>query len=382
MRCSGAAGLAGLTALTLAGCSESNTYVPPPPPSVAVAVPLQRAVPRYLEATGYVSAVATVDLVARVQGFLQEIRYQDGALVKKGDVLFVIEPESYRLKWEQAQAAEVGARASVSQTEAEYKRQSDLGAKDFAAKSTVESALASRDQARSNLTQAEVNTKLAKINYDYTQVAAPMDGVATSHLVSIGELVGVSGPTQLGSVVQLDPIYVNFAINEQDVQRLRAAFRQRGKSDAAFREQVRSLAVEIGLQTETGYPHRGAIDYAAPTVNQSTGTHDVRAVVKNSDRAFLPGNFVRVRVPAGETDQALLVPDVALGTDLAGRYLLVVTPDNTVEQRKVEAGAAVGGLRVIEAGLKAGERVVVNGLMRAVPGQKVAPKLETIAAAE
>jgi len=297
-------------------------------------------------------------------------------------VLFVIEPESYRLKWEQAQAAEVGSRASVSQTEAEYKRQSDLGSKDYAAKSTVESSLASRDQARSNLSQAEVNTKLAKINYDYTQVAAPMDGVATSHLVSIGELVGVSGPTQLGSVVQLDPIYVNFAVNEQDVQRLRAAFRQTGKSDVAFREQVRSLAVEIGLQTETGYPHRGAIDYAAPTVNQSTGTHDVRAVVKNSDRAFLPGNFVRVRVPAGETDQALLVPDVALGTDLAGRYLLVVNPDDTVEQRKVEAGAAVGGLRVIEAGLKAGERVVVNGLMRAVPGQKVAPQLQTIAAAE
>lgn len=170
--------------LLLTACGETNTYVAPPPPKVVVAPPVRRQVTRYLEATGYASAVNTVDLVARVQGFLQEINYQDGGPVKKGAILFVIEPEPYRLKLEQAQAAETGARAS--QADAEYQRQASLGGKEFASQATVDQALAARDQARANLLQAEVNTKLAKVNYDYTNVTAPFDGVATTRLVSVG----------------------------------------------------------------------------------------------------------------------------------------------------------------------------------------------------
>lgn len=144
----------------LAACGETNTYVAPPPPKVAVAPPVRRPVTRYLDVTGYASAVNTVDLVARVQGFLQEINYQDGGPVKKGATLFVIEPDPYRLKLEQAQAAETGAGASVTQADAEYQRQAELGGKEFASKATVDQALATRDQARANLLQAEVNTKL------------------------------------------------------------------------------------------------------------------------------------------------------------------------------------------------------------------------------
>lgn len=371
--------LAGL--LLLAACGETNTYVAPPPPKVAVALPVQQPVNRYLESTGYASAVATVDLVARVQGFLQEITYQDGAPVKKGTSLFVIEPEPYRLKLEQAQAAEAGAQASVTQADAEYKRQADLGAKEFASKSNVDTALATRDQARANLLQAQSNTKIARINLDYTNVTAPLDGIVTAHLVSVGELVGVSGPTQLATVVHLDPIYVNFAINEQDVQRLRADQVRRGLSIEAARAELKNVPIEVGLQTETGYPRKGVFDYAAPIVNQSTGTHDVRGVLQNPDRSLLPGNFVRVRVPIGEPKDAVLVPDVALGTDLAGRYVLVVNADNVVEQRKVQTGQVVGGLRVIENGLKGDERVVVAGMLRAIPGQRVDPQLQTAAAA-
>jgi len=243
--------------LLLTACGETNTYVASPPPKVAVTLPVRRPVTRYLEATGYASAVNTVDLVARVQGFLQEISYEDGGPVKKGASLFTIEPDPYRLKLEQAQAAEVGARASVTQADAEYQRQAELGGKEFASKAAVDQALAARDQARANLLQAEVNTKLAKINYDYTNVTAPFDGVATAHQVSVGELVGASAPTQLATVVQLDPIYVNFAVNEQDVQRLRADQTRRGLSLARAREELQKISIEAGLQTESGYPHRG-----------------------------------------------------------------------------------------------------------------------------
>ena len=367
--------------LLLTACGETNTYVTSPPPKVAVTAPVRRPVTRYLEATGYASAVNTVDLVARVQGFLQEINYQDGGPVKKGATLFVIEPDPYRLKLEQAQAAEAGARASVTQADAEYQRQSELGGKEFASKATVDQALAARDQARANLLQAEVNTKLAKINYDYTNVTAPFDGVATAHQVSVGELVGAGAPTQLATVVQLDPIYVNFAINEQDVQQLRADQIRRGLSLARAREELQKIPIEAGLQTEAGYPHRGALEYAAPVVNQSTGTHDVRAVFQNPDRVLLPGNFLRVRVPVGQQRDAVLVPDVALGSDLTGRYVLVVNADNVVEQRKVETGSVEGELRVIENGLKGDERVVVGGMLRAIPGQKVDPQVQTAVAA-
>jgi RND family efflux transporter MFP subunit len=367
--------------LLLTACGETNTYVASPPPKVAVTPPVRRPVTRYLEATGYASAVNTVDLVARVQGFLQEINYQDGGPVKKGATLFVIEPDPYRLKLEQAQAAEAGAKASVTQADAEYQRQSELGGKEFASKATVDQALAARDQARANLLQAEVNTKLAKINYDYTNVTAPFDGVATAHQVSVGELVGAGAPTQLATVVQLDPIYVNFAINEQDVQQLRADQIRRGLSLARAREELQKIPIEVGLQTETGYPHRGALEYAAPVVNQSTGTHDVRAVFQNPDRVLLPGNFLRVRVPVGQQRDAVLVPDVALGSDLTGRYILVVNADNVVEQRKVETGPVEGELRVIENGLKGDERVVVGGMLRAIPGQKVDPQVQTAVAA-
>jgi RND family efflux transporter MFP subunit len=366
--------------LLLTACGETNTYVASPPPKVAVTLPIRRPVTRYLEATGYASAVNTVDLVARVQGFLQEINYKDGGPVKKGATLFIIEPDPYRLKLEQAQAAEAGARASVTQADAEYQRQAELGGKEFASKATVDQALAARDQARANLLQAEVNTKLAKINYDYTDVTAPFDGVATAHQVSVGELVGAGAPTQLATVVQLDPIYVNFAINEQDVQRLRADQIRRGLSLVRAREEFQKIPIEAALQTESGYPHRGVLEYAAPVVNQSTGTHDVRAVFQNPERALLPGNFLRVRVPVGQQRDAVLVPDVALGSDLTGRYLLVVNVDNVVEQRKVETGPVEGELRVIENGLKGDERVVVGGMSRAIPGQKVDPQVQTAVA--
>ena len=359
----------------LSGC-EQNSFVPPPPPKVDVGLPLQQSVTRYLDATGNTAPIQTVDLVARVQGVLQSIDYKDGSFVKQGTTLFTIEPETYKLKLEQAQAAEAGSQASLKQAETDYKRQVDLVARQAVSQATLDTSTSNRDNAQANLQQAQANTKIAAINYGYTNVVAPFDGIVSAHLVSVGELVGAASPTQLATIVQLDPIYVNFNVNEQDVLRVRAEAKRRGLTS----NDLTQLPIEVGLQTESGYPHRGNLDYAAPTINLSTGTLAVRGVLPNADRVLLPGYYVRVRVPFDQQQNALLVPDVALGSDQSGRYVLVVNGDDVVEQRKVRTGPLEGDLRVIESGLKADDRVVIAGLLRAIPGQKVDPQLQKIEA--
>jgi RND family efflux transporter MFP subunit len=365
-----------IAAFGLLSACEQNSFVPPPPPKVEVAAPVQRSITRYLEATGNTAPVKNVDLVARVQGFLQSINYKDGTFVKEGATLFTIEPETYKLKLEQAQAAETGSQASMKQADADFKRQSDLVQKQAVSQATLDSSTSTRDNAQANLQQAQVNTKIAAVNYGYTNVTAPFDGIVSAHLVSVGELVGVSSPTQLANIVALDPIYVNFNVNEQDVLRIREEAKRRGMSV----DEIRQLPVEIGLQTETGFPHKGKLDYVSPTLNQSTGTLAVRGILPNPDRTLLPGFFVRVRVPFDEQASALLVPDVALGSDQAGRYVLIVNGENVVEQRKVTTGPLEGDLRVIESGLKGDDRVVVAGLLRAIPGQKVDPQVKKVEA--
>jgi RND family efflux transporter MFP subunit len=359
--------------VVLSAC-EQNSFVPPPPPKVDVGLPVQQNITRFLDATGNTAPIQTVDLVARVQGVLQSINYKDGSFVKQGTTLFTIEPDTYKFKLEQAQAAEAGAQASLKQSEADYKRQVDLVARQAVSQATLDTSTASRDNAQANLQQAQANTKIAAVNFGYTNVVAPFNGIVSAHLVSVGELVGAASPTQLATIVQLDPIYVNFNVNEQDVLRIRAEAKRRGLTASDLTQ----LPIEVGLQTESGYPHMGKLDYAAPTVNMSTGTLAVRGVLPNADRVLLPGYYVRVRVPFDRQENALLVPDVALGSDQAGRYVLVVNADNIVEQRKVRTGQAEGNLRVIESGLKADDRVVVSGLLRAIPGQKVDPQLKKI----
>lgn len=365
---------AAIAVAALTGCEDKNTFVAPPPPKVDVAAPVQRPVTRYVEATGNTAPVKNVDLVARVQGFLQSIDYQDGAFVKQGTQLFTIEPETYKLKLDQAQAAEAGAQASLRQAEADYKRQSDLVQRQAASQATLDNSTSNRDNAQANLQQAQAKTRLAEVNYGYTKVSAPFDGVVSAHMVSIGELVGVSSPTQLASIVAMDPIYVNFTVNEQDVLRIRAEAARRGLTAADMKQ----FPIQVGLQTEAGYPHEGKLDYVAPTLTQSTGTLAVRGLVPNDKRVLLPGYFVRVRVPFTQEKDALLAPDTALGSDQGGRYLLVVNGDNVVEQRKVQIGPVDNGLRVIESGLMPDDRVVIAGLLRVIPGQKIDPQMTKI----
>jgi multidrug efflux system membrane fusion protein len=367
-----------LTLGSIAACKKENAYVPPPPPQVGVAKPLQQAVTPYLEVTGNAVAYNQVDLEARVQGYLQEIKYQDGTEAKQADTLFVIEPAPYQAQLQQAQATLAATQADLVQAEAEFNRQFTLGRSDFASQSKVDEARAKRDSDKAKLSDNQAGVTIAAINLGYTQVTAPFDGTVTAHLVSVGGLVGYSGPTKLATIVQLDPIYVTFTVSEQQVLRIKAAMAKRGIKPSA----IDNVPVEIGLMTEEGYPHAGKLDYAAPNIDSSTGTLTARGVFNNPDHFLLPGMFVRIRIPQ-EMQQAnqLLVPDQAIGADQSGSYVLVVDKDNAVSQKTVQTGQLVGKLRVVTSGLTADDMVVVSANQKAIPGSKVAPLVTTITAA-
>jgi RND family efflux transporter MFP subunit len=363
--------------LLLADCRRQAPPAPPPPTPVGVVLPESRSVPRELLETGTLAALNSVDLVARVEGYLQQIAEPDGAAVRKGETLFVIEPLPYQSKLQQAQAAEAQQQALVKQADADYARQATLGRNNTVSQSQVDQSLANRDAARAQLQQAQTQTQQAAITYTYTRVNAPFDGVLTAHLVSEGALVGANGPTTLASVVQLDPIEVNFAVPEPDVLRIRAALAARGKT---LRD-LGSIPVEVGLAGESGYPHHGVLDYAAPMVDSGTGTLSVRARLDNADRALLPGYFARVRIPMPRDASVLLVPIAAVGTGQSGPFVLVAGKGDVVEQRPVRLGETHGTMQVIEHGLDPQDRVIVGGLAAVLPGDVVAPHPATAAAA-
>jgi membrane fusion protein, multidrug efflux system len=361
--------------LLLSGCKEQNTYAPSPPPKVGVAPPLQQSVTDYLEETGTTEAVNQVSLVARVKGFLSEINYEDAAVAKQGDSLFVIEPAPYEAQLQQAQAALVIAKAQLVQSQAELDRQQTLFRQNVTAESTLDQARAKRDTDQGNVTNAEAGVTIAAINLGYTHVTAPFEGVVTKHQVSVGELVGATKETTLANIVQLNPIYVTFNVSEQDALRVRRNL-DRKLTQADFAK----IPIEIGLMDEDGYPHKGVLEYIAPELDPASGTILVRGVLENSSRALIPGLFTRIRIPMEyQPRNALLVPNRILGTSQEGRYLLVVNKDDMVEQRTVKTGSQVGDLRVIESGIMPEDRVVITGAGRAVPGRKVTPQVATFA---
>jgi RND family efflux transporter MFP subunit len=354
------------------GCKEQqNTFVAQPPLRVGVAAPLRKPITPYLELTGTSSAIASVDLVARVEGYLLAINYVDGAFAKSGDVLFEIDQAPYVAQVKQSEADLNGARAALVQAEAEFERQSTLKREDVTAQATLDIARAKRDSDRANAQGKEASLQMAGINLSYTQIQAPFDGIVTRHLESKGELVGTTGHTNLASVVQLNPIYIMVNLSDQDLTRFRVSHAQHRLTP----EEVRQIPLEIGLMGEDGFRHKGKIDYVSPELDPQTATILVRGVFENTDRTLLPGMFVRVRMPLGPpVPDALLVPDRILQQSQQGRYLLVVGADDQVEQRVVQLGQLEGSLRVITSGLKPDDRVIMTALDRAVPGRKVAPQ--------
>ena len=361
-----------LLAAALAGCKPENKFQPPPPAAISVAVPLQQQVQPYEVLTGNTVAFNTVDLVARVEGFLSSINYTDGGFVKKGDLLFQIEQTMYQAKVKEAEASLDSAKAQLLNAQAEFTRQETLLRQNVTAQNTYDQAKAKRDSARANVESQEGNLIVAQTNLGYTSVTAPFDGIVTKHLVSVGELVGNGVATKLATIIQLDPIYVTFNMSEQDVLRIRDNLNQRRLS----LEELSKIPLDIGLMDEEGFPHAGFLNYVSPEIDPATGTILVRGLFNNPNRDLLPGFFARIRVPTALASKAaLLIPDRVIGEDQAGKYVLVVNKDNVVEQKRITTGQLlVGGLRVIASGLAADDRVVLTTSGKAVPGNKVAPK--------
>jgi RND family efflux transporter MFP subunit len=361
--------LSGLLALQ-AGCKEQPKPQPPPPPKVTVAQPVQQTVTDSLDLTGNTQAIYTVQLVARVVGYLEKVLFQDGQRVKKGQPLFVIQQNTYQDNLRQAEAAILQYRAQLQWTESQLDRYSNLIQHNAAARSDVENWKFQRDTAVANLRAAEAQRDLAKLNLDYTLVTAPFDGRMDRRLVDPGNLVGSGGSTVLAQINQIDPIYVYFNISDLDLARLLKVTRGiPGSTDG------RKWPVHAGLPNEDGYPHQGHLDFAAINLTTTTGTLLMRGVLPNTDGKILPGLYTRVRVPL-EQRSAMLVPEVAVGHDQQGDYLLVVNDKNVVERRGVTTGPSVESRRVIATGLSGGEWVIVNGLLKAAPGRQVTPERE------
>lgn len=350
----------------LHGCKR-NEHQSPIPPDVTVARPLQRDVTEYLEASGQLAATNSVNLVARIQGYLEGIGYRDGAWVQKGSLLFTIEPVAYRAQLDQAKATLASAAANAEFSELNYRRYSELARTDSTSRQQAEQTRASRDTARASVLQAQASLTQARITYGYTHVSAPFDGIVTAHQVNVGELVGGNQASQLAMIVQLDPIWVNFNISEQDALRIAGSVAGTPSMD------LHNVSIEISLQDEADFPHRGHIDYVAPQIDPNTGTLAVRGLFDNPSHLLLPGYFVRIRIPVHSLKGALLVPSEAVANDQSGRTLLVVTPGDIVQVRTVTLGTRDAGLQVITSGLKPDDRVIVDGLQGAKAGQKVLP---------
>ena len=370
-------GATALAVLALAACNEKNQYVPPPPQKVTIAQPVQQPVTLYMELTGNTDAFNQIDLEARVQGFLTGIKYVDGQKVKAGDLLFTIQRDTYQAQLDQAQGALDSAKANQENKQLEFNRQNTLVKQQVTSVAAADNAKAALDQAVAATAQAQADLEVAQINLGYTNISAPFDGIVSNHLQDVGALVGYTGPTKLATLVQLDPIYVYFSVNERQVLQIKNELANRGRT---LRD-VHDFPVEIGLSLDSAFPYKGVIDYIAPNVDQNTGTLTVRGVFDNKNSALLPGLFARVRVPLQQKPDAILVDDTAIATSQAGSYVLVLGADNKVEQRIVKPGQLQGQLREITSGLTKDDWVLIGGNQRAVPGNVVDPEKGTMSVA-
>jgi RND family efflux transporter MFP subunit len=347
------------------------------PSGVPVVRPLVQTVSDYVELTGNAAPVNSVNLIARVEGYLDAVLFADGARVRKGDKLFSIQPDQYKASLQQAQAAVQLQQAALLHAKTEVGRYTKLVKQDAATQVEVDNWVYQKAAAEAQLVSAQAQVALAQLNVNYTNITAPFDGLMGKHLVDPGNVVGGPGqPTKLAEIIQLDPIYAVANLNEQDLQRIRGRLDNRRLTLAALSK----VPIEVGLANETGFPFRGHLEYASPGIDPATGTLLLRGILDNHDISLLPGMFLRMRIPMPrEVAGALLIPNSSIGEDQSGRYVLVVNKDDVVERRGIQQGELLGELRVITSGVSKDDRVVTGELWRAVPGTKIVPQLTTIA---
>jgi RND family efflux transporter MFP subunit len=357
--------------LPLVGCQPKNQFKQPPPAKVTVATPIQKEVVETMDWTGTTKPVETVELRSRISGYLQKIAFQDGATVKEGDLLYVIEPAPYESELRAAKAEQQKAEASLQLAEANLARTMKLSQEKATTQAQIDVQKAENATALANVAAAKVAVTQAELNLSYTEIRAPISGQIGRHLVDVGNLVRASD-MPLATIESIDPIHVYFYLSESEILRFMEMLRKNELPDP--REKPPELKIGIGSGDE--FEFTGTLDFRELGLDPGTGTTVRRAIVPNPDKKLIPGLFVHIRAEIGKPLPRLLVEERALGSDQRGDYVLTVDEKNVVQYRPVKLGIAMDQMRVIESGLQDGDRVIVNGLQRARPGATVDPQLE------
>ncbi|MGR8940811.1 MAG: efflux RND transporter periplasmic adaptor subunit [Gammaproteobacteria bacterium] len=365
-----------LAAVSACNNDDAPDGKPPqgPPPKIKIAQPLSQSVTESDEYTGRIEAVESVEIRARVSGYLDKVNFKDGEKVKKGDLLFVIDPRPFKAQLDYAMAELERVRSRKELAVNDMARAEKLFAVKAISKEEYDARQKGLREASAVVDSAAANVETARLNLEFTQVRAPIDGRIGRELITPGNLVK-SDETLLTTIVSIDPVYVYVDADERAVLRYRRQMQQAGRKDAG----LEGTPVELALVDEPDFPHRGVLDYVAPREDAATGTVTLRGVFDNPDELLRPGFFARLRVRIGDPYPALLLPDRAIGIDQARRFIWVTNQNNEVEYRTVELGAHIGQSRVIKKGLKAEEWVVVEGLQKLRPGIKVDPERISLA---
>ncbi|MEW6354055.1 MAG: efflux RND transporter periplasmic adaptor subunit [Pseudomonadota bacterium] len=365
-----------LVLLALSACQRGAPppQGPPPAPEVSVAAVIEREVNEWDEFTGHLQAVERVEIRPRVTGYIESVNFQEGKEVKKGDVLFVIDPRPYQAELNRAAAEAAQTQARLQLAKSELERAARLLKTRMVSQQLYDERNSAVREAEAALQAARAAEQNARLNMEFTRVTSPIDGRASRAEVTAGNLVtgGASGApaTLLTTVVSLDPIYAYFEGDEQIY--LKYVTMARSGERASSRE-VRN-PIYLGLANEQGHPHQGYMDFVDNQLNPATGTIRARAVFDNKERLLTPGLFARLKLIGSGTFKAVLINDRAVGTDQNKKFVLVLGADNKVEYRPVQIGRLIEGLRVVKEGLKPGEQIVVNGLQRVRPGMPVTPQ--------
>jgi RND family efflux transporter MFP subunit len=358
----------------LASCSGGSTPASPSPPKVTVAKPVQRSLVDYDEYVGRFVAIDSIEIRARVSGYLDQVHFTDGQIVKQGDLLFTIDRRPFQTSLDQAKANLAQARANLAFADADLQRAQQLVGNKTITEQTFEQRTQAKRVAEAAVAAQEAAVRQAGLDLEFTELRAPVTGRVGDRRVSPGNLVtgGAGGNTSmLATIVSIDPIRFEFTFDEASY--LRYERLADGGKDVTGRSGSASVALK--LIDEDDFAHPGHMDFVDNVIDRASGTIRGRAVFSNSNGLFVPGMFGRVRLPGSPTYIALLVPDVAIGSEQVRKFVLVVDGDNVVRQKYVKLGQAVDQLRVIKDGLKADDLVIVNGLMRARAGQKVTPEV-------
>ncbi len=359
--------------LILVGCGKSGGGAQTaPPPQVTVAQVLQKRVKDWDEFTGRLQAVETVEIRPRVSGYIDKVAFTEGSLVKRGTLLFVIDPRPYQAEYDKAAADVKRFKTALDLGRVELVRVQKLKDSGAVSQEELDERKSAVAQAEANVAGSEAALEAASLNLNFTRVTSPVDGKVSRAEVTRGNLVtgGSNGGTLLSSVVSMDPIYIYFDADEQSYLR----YSKLGRDGAGPSSRDTGNPVQVGLANEEGFPHAGKLDFVDNQLNPQTGTIRVRAVLENKDGQFTPGLFARVQLLGSGEYSAILIDDRAVNTDQNQKYVLLLGADNKIEYRKVKLGRVIEGLRVVREGLKPGDVIVVNGAQRVHPGVTVTPQ--------